>query len=130
MHKNMKIKDMDSKVYQLRRQVMGYIYEAKELYPNLPRINVRITEDDETCLAYAYLNKNIIRISTQAIIGKGFDLRTIVFHELVHAVFGFRHDDACELMRPKHRPLSKAKADKLFKKYVKMLGKPVRQEAA
>lgn len=117
--KNLK---MNRDVYSLRRSVIAIIHEAKELVPSLPRIEVRITEDDDKTLAFAYLNKNIIRVSQRAITDKEFDLRTVVFHELCHAVFGVRHIEECPLMKPIHEPISKARARKLFQGYAKRAG--------
>lgn len=98
---------------------MGFIYEAKEIAPDLPRIEIRITEDHDKTLAYAFLKKNIIRVSFRAITDDAFDLRTIVFHEILHAVYGIKHDEGCLLMRAVHSPLSRATATRLFKSYVK-----------
>jgi hypothetical protein len=47
--KQLKNKDMNNEVYALRRRVMNFIYEAREL-AELPRVEVRITDSDFTKL--------------------------------------------------------------------------------
>lgn len=113
----LKHKRMNSDVYRLRRRVMAMIYEAKKLVPSLPRITVRITDDHHTTLAMATLKRDFIEVSERAITCSDFDLRTIVYHELVHAVYGFHHDEACPLMRSIHKPLSIELVQSLFLKY-------------
>ncbi len=91
---------MDDGVYKLRREVIGYIYELKNSIPTLPRITVRVTEDHKEILAVARMEENIIWVSKRAI--NEFDLRTIVYHEIGHAVYGAEHDDNCPIMKPAH----------------------------
>jgi len=114
---NLTHKTMSPEVYQLRRRVIALIYEAQKLIPSLPRIMVRITENDPKILALATYNKNYIEISERAITCSDLDLRTIVYHELVHTVFGIGHIEQCPLMRPVHQPLSKEEAQRLFLYY-------------
>ena len=90
---------MDDEVYKLRRQVIEYIYEAKEVV-DLPRITVRITENHATMLGCARLYKNILWITQRAI--SNYNLRAIVYHEIAHAVFGAKHNEKCPLMKPVH----------------------------
>lgn len=116
----MKNLEMDKRVYELRCQVMVHIYEAKKLYPDMPRIEVRIVMDDGNILGMASLKNLHISIAERSI-KEGFDLRSLVYHELVHTLTGFLHDDQCPLMKSttnKEDRLSKQDADKLFKKYV------------
>jgi hypothetical protein len=118
MSKTMKNKEMNSDVYKLRSRVIGFIYEAKKLVPDLPRITVRITTNHDTTLACAQVGKNIIWVSERAVKDSDFDLRTIVFHEIVHTAFKFKgHDEKCPLMRSIHKPLSKKQCEKLLIKY-------------
>lgn len=107
-------KEMDEKTFILRKKAMSFIYEAKKLVPSLPRIELRITHDHEVTLAMGRMNKNIIWVSDRAINQKEFDLRTIVFHEILHAAFGVEHDESCPLMKSIHAPLSKNEAERLF----------------
>jgi hypothetical protein len=116
---DLKNKDMNPATYALRRKVMAMIYEAKALAPSLPRVDIRITEDDATTLGLARMGNKEIWITSRAVDSDKFDLRTIVFHELVHAVYGIDHDETCKLMRSTHKPLAKAEAERLFKKYAK-----------
>lgn len=87
---------MDDGVYKLRREVMGYIYEAKEVV-ELPRITVRVTENHKTMLGCAKISGNVLWITERAI--TEWDLRPIVYHEIGHAVFGAEHDEKCPLMK-------------------------------
>ena len=112
----MKNKKMNSEVYKLRRRVMNLIYEANTIV-KLPRVTVRIIEDEKKALGYGQLGNNIIWITERAVTASEFDLRTIVFHELIHAVYGIGHDDNCPLMKPIHTPLSKSECHKLFRKW-------------
>lgn len=121
---------MSDDVYALRREVMGYIYDAKNLLRNngiqLPRVTVRITDNDgdsSRALGMARLNDNIIWISKNALTKYKANLREIVYHEIVHAVTGFAHDDNCKLMSPccNIKPLSREVADNLFLKYFNKL---------
>lgn len=115
-------KDMNDQTYQLRSEVMKYIYEAKEALNRstqiiLPRITVRITKDHESILGMGRMGKNIIWISQRAVESNRFDLRSIVFHEILHAVFKVNHDESCPLMKPVHSPLTKIQAQQLFIKW-------------
>ena len=118
---------MSNEVYVLRREVMNHLYEAKNtLRANgieMPRVDVRVTdnEGDNNAIGMARLNGNIIWISLSSLKTWKIHLRTVVYHELVHAVTGFGHDDNCKLMCPcvNIKPLSKEEADTLLLKYFK-----------
>jgi len=93
-------KKMSNEIYLLRRKVINLIYEAKEV-ANLPRIDVRVTDTPRnSILGVAGLNDNIIWITEKAISYGEARLRHVVYHEIVHAVTGFRHDSDCPLMAP------------------------------
>jgi hypothetical protein len=114
--KNLKMND---DVYKLRRKVMDIIYDAKDLY-DLPRIDVRITSKmKDNALGVATLKDNILWIQEDTIhLDKSkYDLRTIVYHEILHAVFGVPHIQGDRLMGKYHIPLSRKEADNLFKKW-------------
>lgn len=99
---------------------MELIYEAKELVGgDLPRITVRIAKKETTTLGVATVGGNTIWITDAAIKQAQYDLRTVVYHELVHAVYGVRHIDTCPLMKPIHSPLPKRVCQELFLKYAK-----------
>ena len=115
---------MSSEVYTLRREVMNHLYEAKNLLRTngieIPRVDVRITENEKpNTLGMARLNGNIIWISLASLNQWKAHLRDVVYHELVHAVTGFKHDDNCPLMCPcvNMIPLTKMQADSLLLKY-------------
>ena len=92
---------MNDSVYKLRRQVIELIYEVKSQIKNLPRIDVRIGEPrNHRTLGVAALSDCKIWITKDAIDLGPDALRNIVFHEIVHAVSGFGHDDKCSLMQP------------------------------
>ena len=105
--KKLKNKKMDSEVYKLRRKVINVIYEIKEQF-NIPRITVRIADRHDVILGVARLKDNIIWITEESITDPRYDLRTLVMHELLHAIYGIGHDKKCPLMKPKHTPLTKA----------------------
>lgn len=111
-------KKMNQDTYILRQEVMKLIYEAKQLVPSLPRITVRITHDHQSILGMGRIGGNQIWISERAISCNEFDLRAIVFHEILHAVFSLPHDNSCPLMKPVHSPLSKKEAQNHFIKWV------------
>jgi len=91
---------MNDSVYKLRRQVIDLIYEVKKEIRNLPRIEVRIGEArDHNVLGVAKLSRNQIWITKRAIDMSQDALRNVVFHEIVHAVTGFGHDEKCPLMK-------------------------------
>jgi hypothetical protein len=117
---------MSNEVYALRREVMNHLYEAKNtLRANgiqMPRVDVRVTDNKgHDALGMGRLNGNIIWISLSSLKTWKAHLRDVVYHELVHAVTGFEHDDNCRLMCPcvNIKPLSKEEADTLLLKYFK-----------
>jgi len=116
--KNFKMNDA---VYKLRRQVINLIYEAKKEIKDLPRIEVRIGEArKKNVLGVAMLKDYKIWITDDAI-NMGEDvLRNVVFHEIVHAVTGFEHDEKCPLMQSKQKTiLNKNDCMKKLKEYIK-----------
>lgn len=109
---------MNSDVYKLRKQVMDLIYEVKEVY-DIPRIDVRIGESKScSTLGIARLNDNIIWISEYTI-NKGIDfLRNVVYHELLHTIYGVEHDEDCLLMQSRlNTILTKDQCLDIFGKY-------------
>jgi hypothetical protein len=96
--KNFKMNDA---VYKLRRKVIDLIYEVKSEIRSLPRIEVRIGEArNHRTLGVAALKDLKIWITKDAIDLGPDALRNVVFHEIVHAVSGFGHDEKCSLMQP------------------------------
>ena len=117
--KNFKMNDI---TYKKRRQVIDLIYEAKKEIKDLPRIEVRIGEArKKNVLGVAMLKDYKIWITDDAI-NMGEDvLRNVVFHEIVHAVTGFGHDEKCPLMKSTMDGylLNKKQCMKYLKKYIK-----------
>ena|SRR3990167_3726270 len=112
--KLLKNKEMSSDVYALRRQVINLIHEAKKLV-ELPRINVRVTDKHDTILGVAKMGKNIIWITEETVAS-----RAVVFHEILHAVFGQDHVKGCPLMAAQiSTKLDVKTCDELFIKYAK-----------
>ena len=116
-HTNRKMNDH---TYALRRRVIELIYEAKRTI-DFPRIDVRITDHvRHEVLGTARLRDCIIWIPAKTVLEGTDMLRHVVFHEIVHAVTGFRHDDNCPLMcAVVYKPCSKSVAHKMLKKYIK-----------
>ena len=112
---------MNDEVYKLRTKVINLIREAKEEITNLPRIEVRIGEArNHNVLGVAKLSKKQIWITKDAIDLGQDSLRNIVFHEIVHAVTGFGHDEKCPLMQSKLKTiLNKNDCMKYLKGYIK-----------
>ena len=115
---------MNDETYKLRKAAMKYIYMAKDLLKkngiDMPRISIRITDttpENHQILGSALMNKKYIWIPAKSIEGK-YDLHEIVFHELLHAVYGVRHDESDLLMGKYHKgSLGAAKVNKLFLKH-------------
>jgi hypothetical protein len=117
--KNHKMNDL---VYKKRRQIINLIYEVKKEFLSFPRIEVRIGEArDHNVLGVAKLSKKQIWITDRALNMSQDALRNIVYHEIVHAVTGFGHDDKCPLMKPSLDGylLNKKQCMKYLKKYIK-----------
>ena len=125
MGKNLKMND---EVYALRREVMGYLYEAKNLLRahgvQMPRVDVRITDNTGSyghAAGMGGMERNIIWISTMCLNKWSKHVRLVVFHELLHAVLGVHHDEKCPLMKSHFdvKPLSNKVIDENFVKYFK-----------
>ncbi len=113
---------MNDEVYKLRRQVINLIYEVKKEFLSFPRIEVRIGEArNHNVLGVAKLSRKQIWITKRAVDMSQDALRNIVYHEIVHAVTGFGHDDKCPLMKPTLDGylLNKNECMKYLKKYIK-----------
>jgi hypothetical protein len=104
-------KKMDSSVYALRSKVIGLIREAGRLFP-LPRVEVRVTDNDRVIAGVAMLGKSMIWI-TEAFVAS----RQVVFHEILHAVFSVQHVAGCPMMSPVCLPCDDSTADRLFVAY-------------
>ena len=133
LSKDLKNLKMDKDVYKLKREVMTFIYEIKSLLSNdFPRVTVRVIENgkkSDNSLAWARYNENIIWVKPVAINQADYDLRTIVYHEVLHTVFEVKHYKNCPLMKPIHTPLTKEECQRIFMEYVNR-GKEVSQLAA
>ena len=92
---------MNNEVYKLRHKVVSMLYEIKREVKDFPRIEVRIGEArNHNVLGVAKLKDKKIWITKRAVDMSEDALRNIVYHEVVHAVTGFEHDDKCPLMKP------------------------------
>lgn len=111
---------MGEEVYLKKRQVLNFIYELKNEGLRLPRIEVKIGEPKNcNVLGIAILKENKIYISDSAFISGENFLRHTVYHELLHAIYGCKHDKKCHLMNA-YQPSIVFGRDKLvsiFKKY-------------
>ena len=97
-----KMKDQSKLGDEMNRAepVIDLIYEVKKEIRNLPRIEVRIGEArDHNVLGVAKLSRNQIWITDRVLNMSEDALRNVVFHEIVHAVTGFGHDEKCPLMK-------------------------------
>lgn len=113
--KNLKMNDQ---VFALRRKVIALVYEANRLVPGLPRVEVRIVEDDGNTLGVAHMNVKHISIMNKCVADNDEILRHVVFHELVHTLFGVKHNKKCPLMKALvDVPATKEEIHQLFKSY-------------
>jgi hypothetical protein len=120
-------KQMNQDTYKLRRQVMDYIYRAKNIFKSegveMPRINIRITDlEDPKSLVLGTARMggdNIIWIPSKTL-ERNLDLQEIVYHEIVHTVFGEGHIEDCPLMKSTTSGEKKTPEywDALLRKYV------------
>ena len=120
--KQIKNFDMNDSTYKMRRQVINMLYEIKKEIKNFPRIEVRIGEArNHNVLGVAQLKDKKIWITKRAVDMSEDALRNIVYHEVVHAVTGFGHDDLCPLMKPTLDGyfLNKNQCMEYLKKYLK-----------
>ena len=107
-------KRMNNQVYQLKRNVINIIYDLKR-YVNLPRITVRVTDNQDNLLGRARMNDNIIWIPENTFNSKY--LYQVVLHEILHAVYGIKHDNNCDLMCEYVKNITKEKALNIFLSY-------------
>lgn len=123
---------MDSEVYKLRRKVINLIYELKNEGFNLPRVDVRVGESKKcNVLGMAVLKDNIIWITEKAINKNEDYLRNVVYHELLHAIYGCDHDKQCPIMSPTlDKVINKNDCIKVFKKYYNKYNKTKQLEVA
>ena len=111
---------MDNEVYKNRRKVLDFIYELKNEGFKLPRIDVRIgTSQKCNVLGKARLKDNIIWITQEAIDNGNNELRSVVYHELLHAIYGCNHVKGCPIMSAVQPDVvaNKSQSIEIFKKY-------------
>lgn len=110
-------KKMNQDTYEMRSEVMDIIYEIKNEIVDIPRVEVRITNSDEKYFGVAKRGANEIFITDTAV--KSDYLRQVVYHEVLHAVYGTYHNENCALMQSQENEvLTKEKCQELFKKYI------------
>ena len=119
----LKNKVMNKDTYQLRRKVMSFIYEIKNIVPDTPRVDVRITDSHDTdsnakIVAQARLKDKVIWISDYIINKPENVFRNTVYHEMLHAVYGIGHDNDCPVMCQGTKNVSKEKCQKVYMSYV------------
>ena len=107
----LKVSDMNDNTYKLRRNVMNYVYEAKNLLKkegiDLPRVTVRIVEPTGTLsdflkkdatkyqpLGIARMGNHDIYIPNYSALSDALKLKYIVFHEILHAIYNIPHTNA------------------------------------
>lgn len=90
---------MNSEVFALRKRAMKFVYEARNLVSNLPRVEIRIVENDGAALGKARIDGvKSISIHVKTFTASEEMLRHVVFHELCHTLFKTKHDEKCKLM--------------------------------
>ena len=104
---------LSSNYFTKRREVMDIIYQARKLYPNAPRTEVKIMTG-ASGLGWTNSN-NIISIGEDV---SGENLVHVVLHELVHTWFKIsKHNEKCPLMKAKYGNESAEVAWSVFSKY-------------
>ena len=88
-------KRMSDEVYKMRREIIDIIYRVKKLVPNMPRISVRVADNDDEVLGCATMGGREMWITERST----SDL-AVVLHEILHAWKSIEHDDNCKLMHP------------------------------
>ena len=113
----MKNLTMNEGVYLLRRRVMSVIYEARRLI-ELPRINVRITENDtekRSVLGRAQIGGEvIIWIPLKAFNLSDNDFKFVVYHEIMHTAYNRDHKEHGLMTATIQKGLSSEEIDKLL----------------
>lgn len=121
-------KQMNEAVYKERRQVMQYLYKAKNLLGangiQMPRIEIRIVEADRSVTSHigrARMGDCVVWMPSDALKTHGSkELYQIVLHELCHAIWGIDHNRRSKLMHPELQPnLSTKEAEEIFIRYAK-----------
>jgi len=111
---------MSDEVYKNRRKVLNFVYELKNEGLKLPRVDIRIGKSTKCdVIGKARLKGNIIWITQTAIDNGDNELRTTVYHELLHAIYGCNHVRNCPIMSASQPEVvvNKVKAIEIFKKY-------------
>ena len=134
-----KNRESSDETHELRRTVMKYIYDAKnlvkrELGYDQPRVNMRVVDwspervilQNALACATGY-GTGVILIPAATIAGSKWErhLKSIVYHEILHATYCVEHDESSPLMHPiiTKKPLEGKELDNWFIKHVKESGK-------
>jgi len=134
-----KNRESNEETHELRRTVMKYIYDAKnlvkkELGYDQPRVNMRVVDwspervilQNALACATGY-GTGVILIPKATISGSKWErhLKSIVYHEILHATYCVEHDETSPLMHPNisWKPLEGEELDRLFIDHVKKSGK-------
>ena len=111
---------MNNEVYKNKQKVLDFVYELKNQGLKLPYVRVKIG-DDKKCnvLAKAKMKKCEIWVTQKAIDNGRNELRIVVYHELLHAIYGCEHVKGCLIMDSVQSEVvaTKVKAIEIFKKY-------------
>jgi len=98
------IKQMNPEVYKQKQQIIKIIYEMKKIVPDLPRINVRVTNPSlvrPSLLGQAGMGKElIIWIPDTALTNE--NLRHIIYHEVLHTAFKVEHSTEDPVMSSRY----------------------------
>lgn len=110
-----------------RRPIIDIIYEMKRIVPNLPRINVRVTDPSQvkpSLLGQAGMGKELIIWIPDTAISTA-NLRHIIYHEVIHTVFKVEHNEEDPVMKhctDSRTPTAEAILKDRLKFYAKQAG--------
>jgi hypothetical protein len=115
---------MNQETYEYRSEIKKLIYEINHLLdsyglPRMPFVTMRVTEDDTKLLGRALVKGDVIWITKRTILDK--NLRAVVYHELLHAVYGINHQSGDPLMDMFYKDIPKDVCQERFLYWIKTL---------
>ena len=116
---------MNDVTYKLRRVVIDTIYVVNRLLDSknlsrMPRVDVRIgdcNQESSDVLGVARMSDCIVWIPASTFARSEADIAAVIYHELLHAVYGIEHNEKCSLMSSVLQTIPTAKTQEIFLEY-------------